>query len=180
MEFDADTVMRAAFLPILQEVGDLWEQGQLTVAEEHFASNLIRRRLSGLTRGWEDGIGPRALLACPPDEEHDIPLMMFGIALSNHGWRITYLGARTPTEDLAKVVETLRPSLAVLASPSADAFETLAPSLRTLAEKVRVAIGGAGATEPLANEVGAMLLRDDPVTAAAEVAALGTGERSGR
>ena len=84
----------------LREIGRLSEEGQLTVAQEHFASTLIRRRLSGLARGWEDGIGPRALLACPPDEDNDIPLMMLGISLCNRGWRITYRGARTPADDL--------------------------------------------------------------------------------
>src|SRR5690349_3317427 len=117
MEFDAEALMRNAFIPILHEIGELWEQGRISVAEEHFASNLIRRRLGGLARGWEDGVGPRALLACPPEEEHDIPLLMFGIALGNRGWRITYLGPRTPTGDLMKAIEALHPQLVVLGSP---------------------------------------------------------------
>jgi methanogenic corrinoid protein MtbC1 len=180
MEFDAETVMRSAFLPVLNEIGRMWEEQRLTVAEEHFASGLIRRRLSGLTRGWEEGVGPRALLACPPDEEHDIPLLMFGIALGRHGWRVTYLGARTPEEDLLGAADALKPSIAVLASPRDEALEAITPTLRELAATVRVAIGGAGATERLAGEVGAMLLRDDPVTAAAEVAALGATGRMRR
>jgi DNA-binding transcriptional MerR regulator len=173
MEFDAETVMRSAFLPVLNEIGLLWQEQRITVAEEHFASGVIRRRLSGLTRGWEEGVGPRALLACPPDEEHDIPLLMFGIALGHLGWRVTYLGARTPENDLLLAADALRPSIAVLASPRSEAFEAMAPSLRRLAGTVRIAIGGAGATERIADEVGATLLRQDPVTAAAEVAALG-------
>jgi DNA-binding transcriptional MerR regulator len=176
MEFDTDTVMRSAFLPVLHDVGELWERGDVSVAEEHFASNLIRRRLGALTRGWEEGIGPLALLACPPDEEHDIPLLMFGIALGHHGWRVTYLGARTPGEDLLGAADALQPSMAVLASPRAEAFEAMAPTLRKLAATVRVAIGGAGATERLADEIGAILLRDDPVTSAAEVASLSAKE----
>jgi methanogenic corrinoid protein MtbC1 len=98
---------------------------------------------------------------------------MFGIALGHLGWRVTYLGARTPENDLLLAADALRPSIAVLASPRSEAFEAMAPSLRRLAGTVRIAIGGAGATERIADEVGAMLLRQDPVTAAAEVAALG-------
>jgi DNA-binding transcriptional MerR regulator len=169
MEFDAEILMRSVFLPLLAEIGELWEEGRISVAEEHFASNLIRRRLSGLARGWEDGIGPRALLACPPDEEHDIPLLMFGIALGNRGWRITYLGPRTPTADLLKAIESLRPRIVVLGSPREDAYSDLIAPLSNLPHDLHVAIGGAGATADLAERMGALLLEGDPISAAARV-----------
>ncbi len=170
MEFDAETVMRSVFLPVLREIGQLWQQGQLTVAQEHFASHLIRRRLGGLSRGWEDGSGPRALLACPPDEEHDIPLMMLGIALGNRGWRITFLGARTPSNDLVHAVESMMPALVVLASPDPLNFATMSASLQEISKSARVAIAGAGATQPIADTCGAMLLSGDPISAAIEIA----------
>lgn len=170
MEFDAETLMRSAFLPILHEIGELWEVGRISVAEEHFASNLIRRRLGGLARGWEDGIGPRALIACPPDEEHDIPLVMFGIALGSRGWRITYLGQRTPAEDLLKAVEALRPQFVVLGSPREEAYGDLIAPLGNAPRGVHVAIGGAGATADIAHRMGALLLEGDPISAAARVA----------
>jgi DNA-binding transcriptional MerR regulator len=170
MEFDAETLMRSAFLPILREIGELWEQGRISVAEEHFASNLIRRRLGGLARGWEDGVGPRAIVACPADEEHDIPLLMFGISLGNRGWRITYLGPRTPTEDLLKAVETLHPQLVVLGSPREDAYSDLIAPLQSTSHGVRVAIGGAGATAEIARRMGAILLEGDPISAAMGIA----------
>jgi DNA-binding transcriptional MerR regulator len=172
MEFDVERVMRSGFLPALAEIGQLWEEGRLSVAEEHFASNLVRRRLGALTRGWEDGVGPRALLACPPEEEHDIPLLMFGIALGNRGWRIAYLGARTPADDLVQAAGALRPDLVVLASPLASAFSEIIDSLRTLATITRVALAGAGATAEAADQAGALLLDEDPVTAASRVAQL--------
>lgn len=169
MEFDAEVLMRFVFLPLLTEVGQRWEDGSLSVAQEHFASNLIRRRLSGLARGWEDGVGPRALLACPPDEEHDIPLLMFGIALGHRGWRITYLGQRTPADELLRAVETVRPELVVLGSPRQDAYrELIAPLGQT--RGVRIAIAGAGATADLAERMGALLLEGDPISAADRVA----------
>ena len=170
MEFDAETLMRSAFLPILAEIGELWEAGQVSVAQEHFASNLIRRRLGALTRGWEDGIGPKALLACPPEEEHDLPLLMFGIALGNRGWRITYLGARTPEDELTRTAKDLRPSILVLASPDPEAFRPISDVVRELGDVCPVAIGGAGASADVAKSTGAILLHGDPIAASTEVA----------
>ena len=170
MEFDAETVMRSVFLTVLREIGELWQQGELTVAEEHFASHLIRRRLGGLARGWEDGSGPRALLACPADEEHDIPLMMLGIALGNRGWRISFLGARTPAEDLLRAVESVAPEVVVLASPDPLNFVEMSASLQEISKSARIAIAGTGATQSIADACGAMLLTGDPVSAANEIA----------
>jgi DNA-binding transcriptional MerR regulator len=175
-EFDSETLMRAVFLPLLREIGDLWEASQVSVAQEHFASNLIRRRLDGFARRWDAGVGPVAVLACPPEEEHDIPLLMFGIALGNRGWRITYLGARTPVEDLLGIVSTVHPAVVVLASPRVEALEELEAPLRSIASDVRLILGGAGPTAELAGRLNAMLLEQDPVSAASRVAALALSE----
>ena len=108
-------------LPDLADLGERWQRGTASVAMEHFASNLIRGRLAGLARGWGSGHGPQALLACPPGELHDLALMVFGIVLHRNGWRIRYLGASTPVEELEQAVEASSPDLVVLGLyPSGD------------------------------------------------------------
>ena len=72
------SVLRDVVMPYLQDLGQRWEQGTASVAQEHFASNVLRGRLAGLARGWGAGTGPLAVLACPPGELHDLPLMVFG------------------------------------------------------------------------------------------------------
>jgi MerR family transcriptional regulator, light-induced transcriptional regulator len=59
------TVLRDVALPYLAELGDRWERGTASIAQEHFASNVICGWLAGLARGWGHGHGPRAILACP-------------------------------------------------------------------------------------------------------------------
>jgi hypothetical protein len=66
--FTFETVARDVILPFLRELGDRWERGEITIAQEHFASNLLRGRLLSLGRGWDRGVGPRAVLACAPGE----------------------------------------------------------------------------------------------------------------
>ena len=92
-----------------------WERGEISVAQEHFASNLLRGRLLGLARGWDRGAGPRAVLACPPGERHDLGLVIFGLALRELGWRITFLGADTPPDTVVETVRRLEPEALVLA-----------------------------------------------------------------
>jgi DNA-binding transcriptional MerR regulator len=165
-------VLREVVLPYLHEVGQRWQQGTVSVAQEHFASNVLRGRLAGLALGWGAGAGPRAVLACPPGELHDIPLMVFGIALNRVGWRVTYLGSSTPLSELREAVDLTRPALVVLAAVVPSRFEDVAGELAELGSRHPLALAGAGASPALAARTGARLLSGDPVSAAETVAQL--------
>ena len=168
-DLSVTTVLRDIVLPYLTELGKRWQRGTASVAQEHFASNLLRGWLAGLARGWGNGHGPRAVLACPPRELHDLALMIFGIMLNRSGWRIDYLGMITPVDELTRTVAMRRPDLVVLAATLPERLEPLAPQLTTLAQHTPLALAGAGATPELADAVGARLLTGDPVTEAENV-----------
>jgi methanogenic corrinoid protein MtbC1/transposase-like protein len=160
------TMLREVLLPYLAELGERWILGTASIAQEHFASNLIRGRLAGLARGWGDGHGPRAVLACPPGELHDLALMIFGIALNRRGWRIDYLGANTPVDELTRAAQARHPELVVLAATRPENLEPLTAELTVLARHTSLMLAGAGAAPQLAAAVHARLLTGDPVTAA--------------
>jgi MerR family transcriptional regulator, light-induced transcriptional regulator len=163
------TMLREVVLPYLAELGERWVQGTASIAQEHFASNVIRGRLAGLARGWGDGHGPRAILACPPGELHDLALMVFGIALNRRGWRIAYLGTSTPVEEVIRAAQAMRPDLVVLAATRTETLEPLMAQLTVLATHMSLVLAGAGATPQLAAAVRAQLMTGDPVTAADNV-----------
>jgi DNA-binding transcriptional MerR regulator len=159
-----DALLSEIVIPYLHELGDRWERGDVTIAQEHFASNLLRGRLLGLARGWGRGAGPRALLACPEGERHDLGLIAFGLALRERGWRIDYLGSDTPLASIAETAAAIEPDLLVL---SAVAPEPLA-NLAGLPRAQRVAVAGPGARGSAAD----LVLTGDPVAEAERVTAL--------
>src|SRR6186997_972633 len=118
-----DVVLRDVLLPYLHELGERWELGEVSVAQEHFASNLLRGRLTALARGWDRGGGPRALLACVEGERHDLALVGFGLALRGHGWRISYLGADTPVASLVEAAHELSPDVVVVSGTVGGVFD---------------------------------------------------------
>jgi methanogenic corrinoid protein MtbC1 len=160
------TALHDVVLPYFTELGERWQRGEITVAQEHFATNVVRGRLSGLARGWGSGHGPRAVLACPPDEHHDIALLVFGIMLNRQGWRIDYLGANTPIDEIAHTVDAAAADLVVLAATTPKVLTPLRRRLAALAQQAPMALAGAGATPRFANAVGARVMRDNPVTEA--------------
>jgi DNA-binding transcriptional MerR regulator len=165
-ELTVDAVLQEIVLPYLAELGARWERGEASVAQEHFASSLLRGRLLGLARGWDRGAGPRAVLACAPRELHDLPLIVFGLAVRERGWRITYLGADTPVETLAETAATLAPDLVVVSATAGPPAPEAAEALRKLARRAPLVLAGpglAGAAPP------ARVLAGDPVAEADRV-----------
>jgi DNA-binding transcriptional MerR regulator len=164
-ERGVESVLRDVLLPVLAEIGSGWQRGDVSVAQEHFGSQLLRGRLFALARGWSRGIGPRALLACPPGELHDLGLIAFGVALNRLGWRIAFLGPDTPLETLASAAQAVSPSAIVLARAWRDHELEVAP-LRELGTRFPIALGGAGVDAQTAERAGARYLDADPVAAA--------------
>ncbi len=162
-------VLRDVVLPYLARLGERWEQGAVSIAQEHFATNLIRGRLAGLARGWGNGYGPRALLACPSGDFHDLALMVFGIVLNRSGWRIGYLGANTPLGEVTRSADAQAPDLVVVAATLPGSLGPLTEQLTVLAQRAPLLLAGPGATPGIARTVGARLVTGDPVTAAESV-----------
>jgi MerR family transcriptional regulator, light-induced transcriptional regulator len=170
--FTLDTVLVEVVLPYLHELGERWAAGEISVAQEHYASSLLRGRLLGLARGWGQGLGPRAVLAGAPGEQHDLGLIAFGLALRGRGWRVTFLGSDTPLEEVASVAHALDPTLVVVTATVREPLASHVPELRALAEVAPLALAGAGADEVMAEEAGGRLLEGDPVSAADALVAL--------
>ncbi|MEP7192869.1 MAG: MerR family transcriptional regulator [Actinomycetota bacterium] len=169
-DLTVESVLRDVVLPYLHDLGERWEHGVVSVAQEHFASHVIRGRLAGLARGWGNGSGPRALLACPPDEQHDLALLVFGIVLNRGGWRVEFLGANTPMQDTLQVTSQILPAVVVMTAHRPEQFAAVVPELSALAALAPLVLAGAGASEKLAETVGARCLEGDPVTAAERLA----------
>ena len=145
-DYSTRAVLAGVVLPLLHELGAGWERGEISVAQEHFASNLLRGRLLGLARGWDRGSGRRAVLACPPGERHDLGLVIFGLSLRELGWRITFLGADTPLDTIVETVERLEPEALVLAVTDSARLEGVADTVGRLRDVgTAVWVGGAGA-----------------------------------
>jgi DNA-binding transcriptional MerR regulator len=164
--YTVETVLQDVILPYLHRLGDRWAAGEVSVAQEHFASNLIRGRLLGLAQGWGQGRGPGAILACVPGEQHELGLLAFGVALRRRGWRITYLGTDSPIEAVADLSRSLVPAVVVLLSINAEGFLDHAREIEHLTKQVQVMIAGTGATPEVARQTHTHVLDQDPVSAA--------------
>ncbi len=177
LERSVESAIVEVLVPFFVRVGEMWELGRIGIAQEHFASSLVRRRLGALSMTWGIGTGPVAVLACPPGEFHDIILLGFGVLLGRAGWRIRYLGPDTPVSSLTSAADLTQPDAVVLASRRPSGFRAHGPALRRLGEKHPLWLAGRGTTPRVLEEIGAMHLGPDLV---ADVAMLTTAARERR
>ena len=153
-----DTVMAAlpplkaydeVLTPLLCEVGERWAAGTLTVSQEHLVSQVVRERLVSLLHAAPQGRHRHAVLACFPDEEHEMGLLGAALRLRHLGVRVTLLGQRVPASDLGRAVAALRPDFVGLSTVmnrgEADFEAALSQVLQALPVKVPVWVGGAAA-----------------------------------
>lgn len=167
-----DMLLSEVVLPYLRELGERWRRGDASVAQEHFASTVLRGRLLGLARGWGLGLGPTAVLACLPGEHHDLGLIAFGLALRSRGWRIVYLGADSPIETVEEVSRQADPSLVVLAAVSGERVRSVRAQLHVLAGHHRLALGGGAVENGALDGAGVLELTGDPIAEAGRVTTL--------
>jgi len=167
-----ETLLAEVVVPYLQDLGERWKRGDASVAQEHFASSVLRGRLLGLARGWGLGLGPVAVLACPPGEQHDLGLIAFGLALRARGWRIVYLGPDSPIDTVADVSRQLEPRLVVLNAVSRERVQPVLSKLRALARHHTVALGGVAAEDRTLEKNGILALTGDPTAEAARMTTL--------
>ena len=105
--------------PALWLVGELWERGEITVADEHLATEISLRVLA-LQREVRRAAGARSqhrvMLAAVPGELHTVALRMLGSLLREAGYDVLMLGADVPAHDLARLAHRHAPDVICLST----------------------------------------------------------------
>ena len=120
--YPLERIVTDVLQPVLVHIGTLWHEGEATVAQEHFASNLLRDHLVSLGNAYRPKTGsPRVLLGAAPEELHEIGLLMLSTLLKRDRYTVLYLGQNNAIDHLTEDLKQIRPQLLVL---SASRLET--------------------------------------------------------
>jgi DNA-binding transcriptional MerR regulator len=140
--FTPGVVLRDLVLPYLGELGDRWQNGEVSVAQEHFASCFLESWILTVAREYGRSDGRRAVLACLPGERHCLGLAAFGLTLRDLGWRVTYLGGDAPLASVSDAADAVRADVVVLAVVLAEVLAAAIPALGALDSGHAVVLGG--------------------------------------
>jgi len=145
-----EEALHGILLPLQEQVGQLWHDGHLDVAIEHYVTRQIQQKIfSAMNQLPVAEYGAKVVVACPPGEEHDIAAFAVAYRCRVRGCRVHCLGANVPLGSLAKLCEEVDPDLTIMSFPVALSEANAAELVQTLADEVRpasdLAVGGHGA-----------------------------------
>lgn len=115
---DLTSIYEDLITPVLHAVGEMWHAGELSISQEHLASQTIRDAIIELqnvvvkpanTKG-------KAFVLTLSDELHDISAKMVQHLLEIKGFQVLYSGQKTPPEDGIHVFESFQPDRVYLSS----------------------------------------------------------------
>lgn len=141
---DVPAALETVVLPCLRRVAEGWQDDPRVIAREHFATNVLRPRLQRLLRAPARSWAGTCVAAAPEPEEHDLGLLAAAVVAADAGWRVHFLGARTPTTALERGVAELGADVVLVGAlfrRHAEAFLADEPSFPS---RVAVVLGGAG------------------------------------
>lgn len=130
--------------PALVQVGVLWEQNRVTVAQEHVATAIVDALLHDLFDRAKPAAltGRRALVACVEGELHQVGARMVADTLELRGWDTRLVGAGVPLVALERMAEEHRPHLLALSMSMAWNLGSLNQALAALSDIEQVVVGG--------------------------------------
>ncbi|HAE42108.1 MAG TPA: hypothetical protein DCG34_04220 [Clostridiales bacterium] len=107
-------IIEQIIIPLMSRVGLLWEDGQISVAQEHYISNVIESFIGFLSKSINSNQHKpySVLLMTPLSEDHVLPLKLASEYFKQKGWRVFYLGKSVPLKSLESIM--LRESIDVL------------------------------------------------------------------
>ena len=157
--------------PVQYAIGHEWAAGEIDVAREHYATAVTMTVLGALGPRMRTAPkdGRLAVVTGSPEERHALGVQMVADFLEGDGWEVLNLGASTPAEDLARLVDAEQPDVVALSTSTPAALPGAAAAMAALAAlepRPLVVLGGqlwTGETRREAEALGADLVLEGPL-----------------
>ncbi|MDH4081777.1 MAG: MerR family transcriptional regulator [Nitrospira sp.] len=145
-----DEALHGILLPLQERVGQLWHDGHVGIAVEHYVTSQIQQKIfSAMNQLPVAEFGASVVVACPPGEEHDIAALAVAYQCRVRGCRVYYLGSNVPIAALVKLCHEVKPDLTILSFPIVRSEDKVTALIQTLVQDVSMlsdlAVGGHGA-----------------------------------
>jgi DNA-binding transcriptional MerR regulator len=137
-------------LPLAQSVGDLWALGKIPIAAEHLASEVVLHALKGGLR-MSRAPGPLVVGACLAGERHEWGFLATLAVIQEDGWRVHYLGADLPVQEVVEAAWTLSPRVVAFSSSDPSVVRANLPALGNVPGRLpprTLAVIGGGGVDP--------------------------------
>ena len=144
-----DVITDKVLCPTMVILGERWQDRQAGIAEEHFFTTFLRNKLGARLHHQANIDGPLLVVACLPNERHELGILLLNLYLQSHGYRVTFLGADLPLSQLPLVAEQAKAQAIILSSTTTQLSTDELLELEQLLGKltVPVMLGGSASLD---------------------------------
>ncbi len=161
-----EEALHGILIPLQKRVGEMWHEGRISIAVEHYVSNLVQQKLFSIINQFPvTDRGPKVIVGCPANEHHELGALAVAYHCAVRGCRVIYVGRNTPVRDLAALCREIEPALVLLSVTFATNGNDLTTLVDSLVQHITplciVGLGGPGISS--LREIGnrrLMLLQD--------------------
>jgi DNA-binding transcriptional regulator YhcF (GntR family) len=133
-----ENVASNIFPEIINSLEKQWQAGIVNLLTYHFAITTLRSQLIAMANAAPSSErGPKVLLGCAPDDQHDMGLLLLALCLRRRGYQVVYLGAGLDLDQFQYPVEKIQPDLVVLAAATNDSASKLTQLSKQYAGRAR-------------------------------------------
>ncbi len=167
VELGTEAFIEQLLTPLLTLIGDRWRSGELRPVHEHMTSSIIRS-LTYILRNNNpcNPDAPTMVVTTPIGQLHELGALLASIMAELKGWKVTYLGANLPAEEIAAAVKFTRARAVTLSISFSTDDHIVAKELRRLKKligsQVALIVGGRSAAhyQAVLDEVGVLHVKN--------------------
>ncbi len=174
-------LLQKLICPLAQRIGELWREGEITAAHEHFATAAIKMFIGQISGSYVvAGGAPGVIVTTPSGQHHELGAIIASAAAAHLGWNAAYLGPSLPAAELAGAARQNKAKAVALSVVYPTDDPALPDELRrlreALPESVAIIVGGraAPAYADVLREIGATVV-DSPAAFERELEKLREG-----
>lgn len=153
IDFSPPVLLEKIIRPVMQIVGQCWQEGSLRLCHEHMATATIRSFLGAMAVEMAGSIkndyAPVLLITTPDGQRHELGALMVALIASSKGWQPMYLGPSTPTDEIvfAAMEKSAKAVALSICYPGDDPYlsAALKKLRRQLSPETPILAGGASA-----------------------------------
>jgi len=146
---DTDKVYLELIQPVMYMIGKHWEEGRISVAQEHIAASAVSRVMAHIHMQFDtaDHLKGDVVVSTGANEFHQIGARMVSDLMENAGWNVRFLGADIPKDSLGEMLDQINPFIVALSVTMDYNVDKVREMVRYIKSKdrwsgIKIMIGG--------------------------------------
>lgn len=140
-------VYRKIILPALEDIGTEWEEGKVSISEEHLATNITLEQMTILREkiSVKPKLNKKALVTTLPNDQHILGARMVADYFYADGWDVEFLGANTPVNEIISFLSKKKIDVLLISISSKETlkdFKKLCKEFSLTSDPPMLIVGG--------------------------------------